>query len=67
MLFVLVLRPEYIADTHRPGPISKKLLHRTYDVVYQVCHKLNENSFIARAAGTGAAPATAGAGADAIG
>ena len=54
--FVLVLRPEYIADTHRPGPISKKLLHRTYDIVYQVYHKLNENSFIVRAAGTGADP-----------
>ena len=54
--FVLVLRPEFITDTHRPGPISKELLHRTYDVVYQVHHKLNENSFIVKAAGTAADP-----------
>ena len=54
--FVLVLRPEFITDTHRPGAISKKLLHRTYDIVYQVYHKLNENSFIVKAAGTGEDP-----------
>ena len=50
--FVLVLRPEFMSDTHRPGAISKKLLHRTYDVVYQVHHRLNDQSFIVKSAGT---------------
>jgi hypothetical protein len=48
--FVLVLRPEYAAD--RPGVISKKLLHRTFDVVYQVHHKLNDQSYVLKSAGT---------------
>ena len=47
--FVLVLRPEFIAAPgHTPGPISKTLLHRTYDTIYQVYHKLNDNSYIVR-------------------
>ena len=54
--FVLALRPEFLVDTHRPGPVRKKLLHRTHDVVYQVHHKLSSSSFIVRAAGTGAGP-----------
>ena len=48
--FVLMLRPEYAAD--RPGVISKKLLRLTFDVAYQIHHKLNEQSIVVRSAGT---------------
>ena len=46
-----MLRPGYIAE-HRPSPISKKLLHRTFEVVYQIHHKLNDQSCILKSAGT---------------
>lgn len=54
--FVLVLRPQFIQGFHRPGPVSKKLLHRVYDEVYQVYHKLNPATYILRRAGTGEEP-----------
>ena len=31
--FVLVVRPEFIDGSNRPGRISKKLLHRVFDTV----------------------------------
>lgn len=54
--FVLVLRPEFMAVSMRPGPVSKKLMHRTYDDVYQIYHKINANAYVVRVATTGADP-----------
>lgn len=54
--FVLVLRPEFMAGTHRPGPTSKKLMHRVYTDIYEVHHKLNQSAYILKNASTGEEP-----------
>ena len=56
--FVLVLKPEFIGATHRLGPISKKLMHRVYNEVFQVHHKLSQSAYILKDAATGADPTT---------
>lgn len=42
--FVLALRPEFIRSGKRPGAVSKKLLHKVFNEVYQVHHKLHGSS-----------------------
>lgn len=54
--FVVVLRPEFMATSHRPGPVSKKLLYRTYDSVFQVYHKMSNNACVVKVACTGEDP-----------
>ena len=41
---VLVLRPELMADIQRPGAISKKVLHRVYDTIYHIRHRMGDVS-----------------------
>lgn len=54
--FVLVLKAEFIASNHRPGPVSKKLMHRVHDGLYQVHNKPSANSFVVKLATTGEEP-----------
>ncbi len=53
--FAFVLRSEFVVNK-RPGPISKKLLHRVHDDLYQIFHKLNQASYIAKKASSGEDP-----------
>ena len=54
--FVLVLRPEFMGQKTRPGSVSKKLMHRVYDEVFQVHNKVGDSAVIVRAAATGVDP-----------
>lgn len=54
--FVLVLRPEFVGDGKRPGAVSKKLMHRVFNEVYQVHHKLHGAAYVLKDAATGAEP-----------
>ena len=54
--FVLVLRPQFMGAKTRPGAVSKKLMHRVFDDVYQVHHLVSESSVILKKASDGGAP-----------
>ena len=54
--FMYVLRPQFLGAKVRPGEVSKKLMHRVYDDLYQVHHCLSDSSVILRRASDGAEP-----------
>ena len=44
--FALVLRPQFLGVKTRPGEVSKKLIHRIFDDVYQVHYCTSDSSVI---------------------
>ena len=54
--FVLILRPEFMGQKTRPGSVSKKLMHRVYDEVFQIHNKVSDSAVVVRTAATGADP-----------
>ena len=54
--FVLVLRPQFMGAKTRPGDVSKKLMHRVFDDVYQVHHLVSESAVILKKVSDGSLP-----------
>ena len=44
--FMLVVRPQFLGQKTCPGEVSKKLLHRTYDEVFQVANMVSDAAVV---------------------
>ena len=54
--FVLVVKPQFLGQKTRPGDVSKKLMHRVYDDIYQIHHLVNNQTAVLRKASDGSEP-----------
>ena len=54
--FVLVVKPQFLGQKTRPGDVSKKLMHRVYDNVYQIHHLVNSQTAVLYKASDGSEP-----------
>ena len=54
--FVLVLRPEFLPQGRGHETVSKKLLYKVFDKIYQVSHKISSNTYILKDPNTAGDP-----------